>query len=649
MKLILDWLREYVRFDDSAEQMAELYTSLGIGAEPVGNGVLDLEITPNRGDCFSHLGLAREYSAARNRPLNLKRYDYQFAEKSKVVSVKDNAQVCTRYVAAVFRGVKIKQSPEYIKEKLSAYGIKPHNNIIDITNLVMIETGQPLHAFDLAKINGKTMTIRQAKNGEELKLLNDQTVKLTPDNLVIADKDRVIDLLGIMGGANSSISNTTKDVLLQAAVLEPKLIRKSSKVAGVRSEASHRYERSVDFAGAPYGLSVASKLIEQEGNAPPQELFDLVFKPLRARNIELKFDSVSHLLGTPIDSKLIRNYLIRLGFVLVAQTAKSLTVKVPSFRMADVMGEHDLIEEIARLHGYGRLTRQLIERTPVKTNPSYHARRVLIAKLSAAGFNQIESYSLIDPKAAEALGIAQKQLVTLANPLSLETSALRPALTIGLLKTAQRNAWWPQIKLFEVGNVSSKTGQQSRRSDRSIGGRDPDLASGLNVAIAASPSFSKEDKKMLGELTITKFDTSHPLGKLVKLRQPLELVEVSVEYLINKLSIKPLDELPEAPAHRVNYRPISSFPPVVRDIAMIVDEALEPTEVIKTITGVDKKVLLVELFDEFVSPKFGGRKKSLAFRIILDDPEKTMTDGQAQEIMKSITATLIEQFSATVR
>ncbi|MFY9484741.1 MAG: phenylalanine--tRNA ligase subunit beta [Patescibacteria group bacterium] len=631
MKLILDWLREYVRFDDSAEQMAELYTSLGIGAEPVGNGVLDLEITPNRGDCFSHLGLAREYSAARNRPLNLKRYDYQFAEKSKVVSVKDNAQVCTRYVAAVFRGVKIKQSPEYIKEKLSAYGIKPHNNIIDITNLVMIETGQPLHAFDLAKINGKTMTIRQAKNGEELKLLNDQTVKLTPDNVVIYDSNRVIDLLGIMGGANSSISNTTKDVLLQAAVLEPKLIRKSSKVAGVRSEASHRYERSVDFAGAPYGLSVASKLIEQEGNAPPQELFDLVFKPLRARNIELKFDSVSHLLGTPIDSKLIRNYLIRLGFVLVAQTAKSLTVKVPSFRMADVMGEHDLIEEIARLHGYGRLTRQLIERTPVKTNPSYHARRVLIAKLSAAGFNQIESYSLIDPKAAEALGIAQKQLVTLANPLSLETSALRPALTIGLLKTAQRNAWWPQIKLFEVGNVSSKTGQQ------------------LNVAIAASPSFSKEDKKMLGELTITKFDTSHPLGKLVKLRQPLELVEVSVEYLINKLSIKPLDELPEAPAHRVNYRPISSFPPVVRDIAMIVDEALEPTEVIKTITGVDKKVLVVELFDEFRSDKFGRHKKSLAFRIILDDPKKTMTDGETQEIMESIATTLTEQFSATVR
>ncbi|MBI3261230.1 phenylalanine--tRNA ligase subunit beta [Candidatus Berkelbacteria bacterium] len=626
MKLVLDWLREYVKFDDSAEQLAELYTGLGIGAEPVGNGVLDLEITPNRGDCLSHLGLAREYSAARNRPLNLKRYDYQFAEQSKLVKVKDTTGACTRYVAAVFRGVKIKQSPEYIKEKLEAYGIKPHNNIIDITNLVMAETGQPLHAFDLAKINGKTMTIRHAKKGEELKLLNTETLKLSPDNLVIADKDRVIDLLGIMGGANSSISNITKDVLLQAAALEPKLIRKSSKVAGVRSEASHRYERSVDFAGAPYGLSVASKLIEQEGNAPPQELFDLVFKPLRARNIELKFDSVPQLLGTPIDSKLIRNYLIRLGFVLVSQTAKSLIVKVPSFRMADVMGEHDLIEEIARLHGYGRLTRKLIERRPIKTNNEYHARRALVAKLSAAGFNQIESYSLIDPKTAQALGIAQKQLVTLANPLSPETSALRPALTIGLLKTAQRNAWWPQIKLFEIGNVFSTTGQQ------------------LNVAIAASPSFSKDDKKMLAGLTVTKFDTSHPLGKLIKLRQPLEVVETSVDDLIKKLDISP--DIPTemsrvgGPTSRRPYRPISNFPPVVRDIAIIVDETLEPTEVIKTITGVDKKVLVVELFDEFVSPKFGGHKKSLAFRIILDDPEKTM---------ELITTTLVEQFSATVR
>lgn len=631
MKLVLDWLREYVRFEDSAAQMAELYTSLGMGAEPIGNGVLDLEITPNRGDCLSHLGLAREYSAARNRPLNLKRYDYQFAEKSKTISVKDNARACSRYVAAVFRGVKIKQSPEYIKEKLRAYGIKPHNNIIDITNLVMIKTGQPLHAFDLAKINGKTMTIRHAKNGEELKLLNTETLKLSPDNLVIADSKRVIDLLGIMGGANSSISNTTKDVLLQAAVLEPKLIRKSSKVADVRSEASHRYERSVDFGGAPYGLSVASKLIEQEGAAAPTELFDLVFKPLRARNIELKFDSVSQLLGTPIDSKLIRNYLIRLGFVLVAQTAKSLTVKVPSFRMADVMGEHDLIEEIARLHGYGRLTRKIIERTPMKTNGSYHARRALVAKLSTAGFSQIESYSLGDPKTAEALGIAQKQLVTLANPLSLETSALRPALTIGILKTAQRNAWWPQIKLFEIGNVFSKTGQH------------------LNVAIAASPSFNKADQKMLAGLTITKFDTNHPLGKLIKLRQPIELVEVSVEYLVKKLGIKPVEQALEALGHRIVYHPISNFPPVVRDIAMIVDEALEPTVVIKTIIGMDKKVLVVDLFDEFLSPKFGSHKKSLAFRIILDDPERTMTDGQAKQIMEAITAVLGQQFSATVR
>lgn len=631
MKLILDWLREYVKFNDSAEQMAELYTNLGFGAEAIGNGALGLEITPNRGDCLSHLGLAREYSAARNKPLHLKRYDYEFAQQSKTVSVKDNARVCSRYVAAVFRGVKIKQSPESIKEKLKAYDIKPHNNIIDITNLVMVETGQPLHAFDLAKIKGKTMTIRHAKNGEELKLLNDQTVKLTPDNLVIADRNRVIDLVGIMGGANSSISSTTKDVLLQAAVLEPKLIRKSSKVVGVRSEASHRYERSVDFAGAPYGLSVAIKLIEQQGATAPTELFDLVFKPLRARNIKLEFGSVSRLLGTHIDGKLIRNYLIRLGFVLVSQTATGLTVKVPSFRIADVMGEHDLIEEIARLHGYGRLTRRLIERTPVKNNASYHARRALIAKLSAAGFNQIESYSLIDPRAAEALGIAKKRLVTLANPLSPETSAMRPTLRIGLLKTAQRNAWWPQIKLFEVGNVFSKTGQQ------------------LNVAVAASPSFSKQDKKMLGELPVAKFDTSHPFGKLIKLRQGVELVETSVEYLINKLSVEPSDEEAEATAYRVNYRSISNFPPVVRDIAVIVDEAVEPTEVIKTITAVDRKVLVVDLFDEFSSPKFGTRKKSLAFRIILDDPEKTMTDGQAQEIMESITRALGQQFSATVR
>ena len=631
MKLILDWLREYVRFDDSAEQLAELYTSLGIGAEVTSNGVLDLEVTPNRGDCLSHLGLAREFAASRNKPLNLKRFDYEFAQKSKTVSVKDNAHTCNRYVGAVFRGVKIKQSPQFIKQKLIAYGIKPHNNIIDITNLVMVETGQPLHAFDLDKIKGNSITIRYAKAGEELKLLNDQTIKLSPDNLVIADKDRVIDLLGIMGGANSSISNTTKDVLLQAVVLEAKLVRKSSRAAGVRSEASGRYERSVDFGGAPYGLSVAVKLIEQEGNTPPNELFDLVFKPLRARNIELKFDSVIRLLGTPIDNKLIRNYLIRLGFVLVSQTATGLTVKVPSFRMADVMGEHDLVEEIARLHGYARLTRKLIERTPLKTNRAYHARRALAALLSAAGFSQIESYSLIDPRHAEALGIAKKQLVTLANPLSPETSALRPALTIGLLKTGQRNTWWPHIKLFEVGNVFSHTGH------------------GLNIAIAASPSFSKDDKKILDGLTITKFDITHPLGKLIKLRQTVELVETSVEYLIKKLSIKPMKEIPDPQAHRIKYRPISNFPPVVRDIAMIVDEMLEPTEVIKTIAALDKKVLVVDLFDQFISPKFGKHKKSLAFRIILDNPEKTMTDSETQEIMKSITTALAEQFSATIR
>jgi len=630
MKLVLDWLREYVKFEESADQLADLYTSLGFETTTLSKEVIDLEITPNRGDCLSVLGLAREYAAKANKPLSLKRCQYDFSEKPKSIKIKADPSLVHRYTAAIIRDVRIKESPHYIKEKLLAYGIKPHNNLVDITNLIMIETGQPLHGFDLAKIKGKSIVVRAARKGEQLEILSGEIIKLSGENAVIADKQRVIDLLGIMGGANSAISESTKDILLQAAALEPQVIRKSTKSSKVSSEASYRYERSVDFEGSRYGISLATKLIEQEAQGSVEEIFDLIIKPLRTRSLGLRYRKVSELLGTRLDNKLIRNYLIRLGFVLVKDSGSDVVVKVPSHRMADILFEEDLVEEVGRLHGYNRLSRKLVAKTSPKINVSYQIKRAIRVSLSVAGFQEILSYSLVDPKHAQALGIGESELRKLANPLSPENSVLRPSLVIGALKSIQKNAWWPQIKIFEIGRVFTKQGEQK------------------NLLVAASPGFSKTDYELLNNLNVVRFEPTHQLSKLLKLRRPVELVETSLQFYAKAAKVKPpAATRPALPD--ITYRQISAFPPLVRDIAIIVAKDIAPENIIRTTKSLDQRILIVELFDEFISPKFGKNKKSLAFRLVFDNPQKTMTDDEANQLMEKIVRELKDKLSASMR
>ncbi|MBI3495607.1 phenylalanine--tRNA ligase subunit beta, partial [Candidatus Berkelbacteria bacterium] len=511
MKLPIDWLREFVTIEETPQALADIFTNLGFEAHVINDKLLNLEITPNRGDCLSVVGLAREYAACKNKPLRRTHSDEVFNKRSQTVKITADSTQCYRYAGIILEHVASKKSSRLIQQRLQAVGITPHNAIIDITNYVMIETGQPLHAFDLDQIKGNMLNIRAAKNNETLKILSGEILKLTPDALIIEDSKDVIDLAGIMGGYASAVSKKTKRVLLQAAMFDPKIIRSSIKSTGVTTDASHRYERYVDHNLAPAALNLAIKLIKQEKIAAPKEFFDIKFKRIKERSIELNYQKINQLLATHIDPKLVRNYLGRLGCAISELSPKKVSVVVPSYRFADLFLEQDLVEEIARLHGYHRIPKRLIRRTQTTKNTAYDHKRALIQTLSAHGFQQIISYSLIAQSQTNALGITAKDLVVLENPISPAQSLLRPNLLIGALKAIQKNAWWPHAGIFEIGNVFM--GQHMEE----------------HAIVAATPKLDKKIVQAMPKMNISAITPSDPIAKLLKLRQAVAYIEAPLQ------------------------------------------------------------------------------------------------------------------------
>jgi phenylalanyl-tRNA synthetase beta chain len=479
MNISLNWLREYVDVEIPLKELLDRLMMIGLICEkwtegPNGDVVLDIETYANRPDTLGHLGMAREVAALLGRPLKEQVYPrVEFpARTAEIVDVQVlDEDLCPRYTGLVVKGVKIGPSPEPLRAKIEAMGLKPINNVVDISNIVLFATGQPIHAFDLAKVAGPRVVVRRAKKGETLRTLDGKDVKLLPDMLVIADEKRPLAVAGVIGGEASGISESTRDVFIESAVFEPASIRRTRKALEIQTDACYRFERGADIGFAPQAAIFAASLMTAFGGRVSKEIVDIYPKPKKTKEIVLRSRRTADLLGLSVPEEFIEKTLTDLGFSLNSSTRGSWRVQVPTFRV-DIEREADLIEEIARFYGYDKIPSVV---PPFQVLDPVHTDRVRIGILSQQmfhfGFDEVVNASFADPEKERVLG-SDRRPVEFRNPFSVHAAILRTTLLGGLLENLRhnRNHGADSVHIFEVGRIFSwanETDQAERRTDRS--------------------------------------------------------------------------------------------------------------------------------------------------------------------------------------
>lgn len=637
MKVSSNWLKDYVDIEKSPEQLAYDLSLFGHeveSVEKVGEDyVLDLEITPNRGDCLSILGIAREIAALYNSKVKMQKTKIEEGKLDKNIEVKiADPLLCPRFTARIIDNIKIGESPKWMEERLATYGFRPVNNIVDITNYVMVATGQPLHAFDYDKIQDGLMNIRQAKAGEEVITLDGKSRAVNDGAIIIEDSEKIYDLAGIMGGIKSEVDEKTKTIILQGAVFDPVTIRKTSKFLNHTTDASYRYERGVDYEGTVTGVDLAAVLIKDVNpEAKIGELIDKETKRLEDRKIELNIDSVNKLLGTDIIQDQAQGYLARLNFK-VAVSSELLAVSVPSHRQYDVKIWQDVAEEIARIYGYNIIAKSPITKTSsLKENPEFNKREYIKDLLKELGFTEIYSYSFAEKDKIELVGDKIEDCIEIANPLSPETKYLRPSILPSLLSAIAKNPWAPEVNIFEIEKVFSKkfTPNEERwQLGIATTGKSDNFLKDAVVKLNIEGSIEQVDQKILASY---------------KIRKPVQYELVDID----TIEIEPKQYSQEIGKEK--YRQISRFAPTVRDLAFIVDSNVDSNEVVKTIKESDDHVLIAELFDEFTSEKFGQNRKNNAFHIWLQNINQPLSDKEIEEVVEKIINIISTKFDGKLR
>lgn len=636
MKILLSWLKDYVQFDKSAEVLAEdlsmfaheVESIKNVGEPPV-DFVLDLEITPNRGDCLSHLGIARQIAAMYSKSLNIPNIEIEDEEIDKKLKLDIEKQnICPRFTARIIDNIEIKESPKWLQDRLIAYGFRPINNIVDITNYVMIAVGQPLHAFDYDKIKDGLFRIRLSKKDEEVKTLDGKNHKLPAAAIIIEDEDRIYDLAGIMGGYTSQVTNNTKTIVLVGSIFDPVLIRRASKYLHHQTDASYRYERGADFEGTVYGVNLAASLIKESVNSVKiGKLIDQKQVNSDRQNITFSYDRINRLLGTDLDSSVIDSFLKKLHFKVSDGIAE-----VPSFRNYDVKIWQDLVEEVARVYGYNNISRKepLISEN-VQQNDDWLKRELIKDYLKEKGFTEVYSTSFANKDKIELLGYDLEKCIEIINPIAPETQYLRPDLSLSLLSAAAKNPWAPEINIFEIEKIFN-TSEENWQVGILMSGKNTKMLNEIVQELKIESEIKQIEQKVLDSY---------------KIRKQISLVTFNIDKLMSKFDNK-VDQI-NYEISKNKMREISKFAPTIRDISIIVSTDIESETIKKVITESSRAVLLTEKFDEFVSDKFGENKKSLAFHIWLQNKDDVVSEQEADEVTKIIINNLENKYQAKLR
>jgi phenylalanyl-tRNA synthetase beta chain len=694
MKVQVDWLKEYTEIDVPADELGHVLTMAGLEIEshervelPDGKmgDVLELNVTPNRGYCLSHIGVAREVSGLLNKSLKLPDPLNNLEAKWGSVAVKERLSVenlepklCPRYCALVIEDVKVGPSPKWLKDRLTAIGLRPINNIVDITNFVMMEYGQPLHAFDRDLLSGNKIIIRRAEKGEPFSSLDGTELKLEPDALVIADGEKPVALAGIMGGTNSQVSELTCHVVLESACFDPATVRQGSKKYGLRSDSSYRFERGVDWNGVVSAQARAALLIKElAGGEICLGRVDIFSEISETANVSLRVSRLNKFLGSSFTAEQVQNLLSRLGME-VESPSENMEVKIPSFR-PDLSREVDLIEEVARVDGFDKvgMVYPVVGVRPVKISSRQKIIKKVREVFSCSGFSETVHYSFIERAVAEEFKTAfadkQDQIIVLKNPLSSEYDVMRTSLLPGLLKTAALNLSKGQkpLKLFEVGSVyfADSSGVRTEKAVLSaivLGsyeltpwkprGKEYDfydlkgvletLTTRLHLKLKTSPdtrSFMEPGKLVqvqISDLTLGCLGQMAPEQNLVReLGQSIYALEIDLGVL---------EESTSSPSRY--FQPIPKFPEIYRDISILVDRAITSQKAEGLILESGSPLIQkVELYDHFEGKKIQANKKSLTFALSFQSTERTLSDDEVNPLFEKIVQTLKDELDASLR
>ncbi len=642
--------------------------------------VYDLEVTPNRPDLNSVIGIAREISAITGNPLRLPEFKIQNGEfkVENLVSVRlDAPDLCPRYTARVIKGVKVGPSPDWLRSVLEKVGLRSINNVVDVTNYVMLETGQPLHAFDYHLVGrgagGKpAIVIRRASAGEKFVTLDGKEHVLSSETLLIADEQKGIALAGVMGGQNSEIKETTADVLLESAYFTPANIRRTSKTLGLRTDASYRFERGADIGACEFASRRAAGLIvEIAGGTVAEGVVDAYPEVAKAKLISLRHQKVNDLLGLKLADAEIDALLGRLGFVQAAPGV----FEIPSYRV-DMKREADLIEEVARLVGVDKIP-STPPRGAVGSN-SFDAVHDAIAEarriLTGLGLDEAQGQTLISDASAK-LAAAEASIVALANPLSSDMNVLRPSLLPGLMDSLRHNANHrvQDVSLFEIGRVfvdNNGAAKEERHVAIAITGRRSAGFWKGEERDAASDVF---DLKGLVEEFIEQFG----LRGIVHTRRPEPtglFIESAVIALVGKQALGELGQVSPVIAKRQDirgavflaelnldlllarrnpakaFKALPMFPSSRRDVAMLIPEATTQDAVLQAVKQARAANLeSVELFDVFRGKNVPEGQKSMAYAFTNRAVERTLTDAEVNGAHEKLVAHLKQVLGATVR
>ncbi len=656
------------------------------------SAIIDVSVPANRPDLMSHEGVAREIAAVLGENWLDKDEPIPKADSEVLsVEVEDN-NLCPRYSALVISGIEIGSSPDWMRKRLEALGLRPINNIVDLTNYIMLDLGQPMHAFDLDKISGQKMIVREAKQDEEVQTLDDQTWKLEAGMPVIQDAEKIIDLAGIMGGKNSEVDESTKTIILQAAKFDGITIRKASRALGHRTDAVGVYEKGIDQNLSQHALGKAWKILsEMNSGVKVEQVVDIEEKQNLPVTIKLDPKKVSKLLGLEVSKEEIVKLLKFLKMEVSGEEV--LEVRVPTYR-SDVKIAEDLIEDVARMIGFDKIPVTMPEGdliTP-ETNQSDKWGRIAKRALLAGGFNEVYNYSFTSKEAIENLGMNLEGHLKVANPISPENSYLRASLIPNLLLNVKDNLKnYSEFSLFELGHVyfghdatdSVKYEEAITEKERLSGvmvNTDPRKSNGKvrSESFLKTKGIVEELLSHLGfeeaQLEFKQLDipnaTFHPgrtavikvkLSSEAKLDNPEEeigfvgevhpamLDAYGIEAVVGVFDLD-FEKLVQFSSHKKEIDVVGKFPGVTRDVAFAVDKNVQVGE-LKAVMGYAGGELIekVDLFDTYEGDQIDEDKKSLAFHVLYQMPDRTLIDKEVDIQHRQVVNAVKERYGADLR
>ena len=657
--------------------------------------VLEVDITPNRADACSHYGVARDlyaYLVQNGQPTSLKKPSVDaFAVENNDLDIKvtvENTEACPRYAGVTVKGVTVKESPEWLQNKLRLIGVRPINNVVDITNYIVHAFGQPLHCFDAAKIKGGEVVVKTMPEGTPFVTLDEVERKLSERDLMICNKEEAMCIAGVFGGLDSGSTEATTDVFIESAYFHPTWVRKTARRHALSTDASFRFERGIDPNNTLYCLKLAALMVKElAGGTISSEIKDICAAPVADFRVALTYDKVNSLIGKEIPAETIKRIVTSLEMNIVEETAEGLTLDVPPYRV-DVQRDCDVIEDILRIYGYNNveIPTTLKSSLTVKGehDKSNKLQNLIAEQLVGCGFNEILNNSLTRAAYYDGLeSMAPQNLVMLMNPLSNDLNAMRQSLLFGGLESINRNANRKNadLKFFEFGNCYFYNAEK-KDAEKPLNAYSEEYHLALWVTgKKVSNSWAHADENssiyelkayvenifarlglsmrnlVVGALTDDVFATAlsvqtHGGKRLasfgVVTKKIQKAFDIDNEVYYADLNWKEL--MKAIKSCKVNFTELTKFPAVKRDLALLLDKKVQFAEIEKIAYDTEKKLLKsVELFDVYEGKNLEAGKKSYAVSFTLQDENATLNDKQIDKIMQKLIANLQNKLDAKLR